>query len=171
MPSFDPLSECNFLDMTTESCPRHGHSHSPGEPIVEPKGGFFVWTKKGHRPRYKHDTHASALKEAKRLARLNPGSRFIVQEFHEKIFVDTEVTADSVTKMEMEMQNKKYWAGIRDGNVSFFDSDPSNLDGVSAVQPFSIGNDGKITGDNNTDLVLHGDPTQQTQQSQPQTEA
>jgi hypothetical protein len=74
--------------------------------------------------------------------------------------------------MENAMK-KQYWAGIRNGNVSFFDSDPSNLSDVSAVQPFNIGNDGKITGDNNNDLVtsLHGDTAQQTQQSQTQTEA
>lgn len=50
-------------------------------------GKFFVWTKKGRRPRYAHDTHESALTEARRLAEANPGQKFIVQQFLEKVSV------------------------------------------------------------------------------------
>lgn len=51
-------------------------------------GKWFVWQKNGHKPRHSHKSHASAIREAKRLARLNPGRKFIVQSFHEKIYCE-----------------------------------------------------------------------------------
>ena len=48
-------------------------------------GKFFVWTKTGRRPRYAHDTQESAVTEARRLAELNPGKKFIVQQFLETV--------------------------------------------------------------------------------------
>lgn len=45
---------------------------------IEPKDGFFVWTKKGKAPRFHHATLESAQAEADRLARLMPGAKFIV---------------------------------------------------------------------------------------------
>jgi hypothetical protein len=48
-------------------------------------GKYFVWQKNGHKPRYAHDTHESALTEARRLAEANPGRKFIVQQFLEKV--------------------------------------------------------------------------------------
>jgi hypothetical protein len=46
--------------------------------IIEPRDGYFVWTKKGHAPRFHHHTLESAQAEADRLARLMPGAKFIV---------------------------------------------------------------------------------------------
>lgn len=46
--------------------------------IREPMGGWFVWNKDGHRPRYKHDSYESAAEEAQRLAREAPGKKYIV---------------------------------------------------------------------------------------------
>lgn len=45
---------------------------------IEPKDGFFVWTKNGCAPRFHHATLESAQAEADRLARLMPGAKFIV---------------------------------------------------------------------------------------------
>ena len=56
--------------------------------VEEYSGKYFVWTKTGRRPRYAHDTHESALKEARRLATANPGRKFIVQQFLDKVSVD-----------------------------------------------------------------------------------
>jgi hypothetical protein len=83
-----------------------------------PIGKFFVWTKGGHRPRHSHKTRASALKEAKRLAALNPGKRYIVQEFHEKVFVDVE--ASPTTDGKQVTRWSKLWklARKRFGPVS-----------------------------------------------------
>ena len=53
-------------------------------------GKFFVWTKKGHRPRYSHDSRFAALAEARRLAKENPGKKFIVQQFLDKVVVPVE---------------------------------------------------------------------------------
>ncbi len=39
---------------------------------------FLVWCEDGGEPRHKHDTHDAAKREADRLARANPGSRFFV---------------------------------------------------------------------------------------------
>lgn len=39
---------------------------------------WLVWNPQGHAPQYRHDTEASAAREAERLARLNRGQRFIV---------------------------------------------------------------------------------------------
>jgi hypothetical protein len=52
---------------------------------VEFNGKFFVWHKGGHRPFYAHDTHEQAVAEAERLAAANPGKKFIVQQFLEKV--------------------------------------------------------------------------------------
>lgn len=52
-------------------------------------GKYFVWTKKGRAPRRAHDTHEAAVAEAERLAVENPGKKFIVQQFLEKVIVPT----------------------------------------------------------------------------------
>jgi hypothetical protein len=52
---------------------------SEGLKIVrQEKGEFFVWTKSGRPPRFAHPTQEAAEKEAERLAKLNPGKKFIV---------------------------------------------------------------------------------------------
>lgn len=50
-------------------------------------GKWFVWNKNGHKPRHSHASHDKALAEAKRLACINPGQKFIVQQFHEKVWI------------------------------------------------------------------------------------
>lgn len=61
--------------------------------IREPIGKWFVWTKKGRYPRYAHDTYESAAEEAKRLAGLHPGSKFIVMHMTDK-FHEPEAPAE-----------------------------------------------------------------------------
>ena len=39
---------------------------------------WMVWNVNGHAPTYKHASHESAVTEAERLARLNPGKTFAV---------------------------------------------------------------------------------------------
>ncbi len=39
---------------------------------------WMVWNVEGRAPTYKHASHASAVNEAERLARLNPGQTFAV---------------------------------------------------------------------------------------------
>lgn len=51
----------------------------------EYSGKYFVWHKNGRKPRVAHDTHEQALVEARRLASENPGKKFIVQQFLEKV--------------------------------------------------------------------------------------
>lgn len=54
---------------------------------------WYVFNPEGRQPTYQHGTLMSAQTEATRLARLNPGQRFIVLEaieFHQK--VDVQVT-------------------------------------------------------------------------------
>lgn len=128
---------------------------------------FFVWTKGGHRPSVSHHNHAKALKEAKRLAAKNPGLRFIVQQFHEKVFVEVEPSPSVIgdTTMETIMQKKTLWAGISGGQVGFFASNPTNLEGVTAVRKFDL--------DNNNIVDEHGasilEPVSQTSQTGQQT--
>jgi len=52
---------------------------------IEPASFWFVWTKKGRVPRFAHDSLEAAQAEAARLARLNPGQKFIVLQAVEKI--------------------------------------------------------------------------------------
>lgn len=48
---------------------------------METTGSFFVvWNPAHGLPRYQHGTLAQAKAEAERLARLNPGSEFIVMQ-------------------------------------------------------------------------------------------
>jgi len=44
----------------------------------EPMAAWFVWTKRGNRPRFAHADEALAVKEAARLALQHPGEAFIV---------------------------------------------------------------------------------------------
>jgi hypothetical protein len=41
---------------------------------------WFVWNPNGPSPSYRHQLLESAVKEAERLARLNPGTTFVVLE-------------------------------------------------------------------------------------------
>lgn len=128
---------------------------------TERNGKYFVWSKGGHRPRYSHKTHKSAYKEACRLARKYPGRRFIVQKFHEKVFVDTERDAVSCPNDGGNMQ-KKYWAGVQSGHIRFFDNDPTgNVENIEAVSEFTVNNDGQLIGNNDEPLVT----SLQTQQT------
>jgi hypothetical protein len=43
-----------------------------------PEDYFMIWSKKGWAPRRKHLTFGDAIGEAKRLADLNPGVRYVV---------------------------------------------------------------------------------------------
>lgn len=58
------------------------------EIVSVPTCFWFVWTKTGHIPRKAHDTYASATAEASRLARANPGKKFIVLEAVQKIVAE-----------------------------------------------------------------------------------
>jgi hypothetical protein len=46
--------------------------------VYEPKDVWFVWSKHGRRPTCAHATEVVAVAEAKRLAALVPGSKFLV---------------------------------------------------------------------------------------------
>lgn len=49
---------------------------------------WLVWNPRGDQPQRKHDTKASAEKEAERLARANRGERFIVLQSIIELVVD-----------------------------------------------------------------------------------
>lgn len=49
---------------------------------------WFVWNPQGHNPQHKHPTLDSALREAERLARINPGQTFIVLQSVQALTVD-----------------------------------------------------------------------------------
>jgi hypothetical protein len=55
--------------------------------VHEQKDSFCVWTKTGHLPRRFHSKREIAEAEAIRLARLNPGKKFIVLHAVDKIHV------------------------------------------------------------------------------------
>ena len=57
------------------------------EIITEKKDGWFVWTKRGRKPVFVHADEGAATTEAERLARLNPGTKFIVMQGHKKVSV------------------------------------------------------------------------------------
>lgn len=72
---------------------------------IERQHMYFVWTKKGHVPRRMHSTHASACTEAKRLAELCPGKKFIVLHGTHKFSVAPEAespAADLLNAVEAE---------------------------------------------------------------------
>jgi hypothetical protein len=54
---------------------------------------WWVWTKHGRAPRYFHKTEASALREAKRLAKKHPSWKFHVLHGYAKFSVQTEPVA------------------------------------------------------------------------------
>lgn len=67
--------------------------------IIEPCEFWFVWTKKGHIPHFRHDTEASALAEAERLARLKPtGKKFIVLRSVVKMHVPPTPAGEALTE-------------------------------------------------------------------------
>lgn len=126
--------------------------------MYEYNGGFFIWTKTGRRPRYRHETHESALKEATRLAKLNPGQKFIVQEFHEKVFVEVETpsaTDGEVTAMmERKMQKKKLWAGVVNGQINFYPEDPQgNVQGLQGSRVFTVTGNCDLTDDTGHSII------------------
>jgi hypothetical protein len=51
---------------------------------------WFVWSKHGHLPRVTHHTEAAAVREAERLARKNPGRKFIVLRAEHKLSLPAE---------------------------------------------------------------------------------
>lgn len=53
--------------------------------MTEPAAFWFVWTKTGHVPRFAHDSFEAAQAEARRLALLRPGKKFIVLQAIEKV--------------------------------------------------------------------------------------
>jgi len=53
--------------------------------IDEPTEFWMVWTKTGHKPRFTHATAEAADTEARRLAALYPGKKFIVLRATHKI--------------------------------------------------------------------------------------
>ena len=57
------------------------------EPIWEYPQFYFVWTKRGHVPRYAHSKFSVACAEAKRLAAKHPGEKFIVLGSISKVHV------------------------------------------------------------------------------------
>jgi hypothetical protein len=122
--------------------------------IIEQKGGFFVWTRTGHKPYYRHDTHEGALKEAKRLAVKHPDRKFIIQEFHEKVFVEVAPPAVGGIMMEnvMPMQKKSTWVGVVSGQIKFFSENPEgNVQGLQGSRKFNL--EGKLTDDNGTNII------------------
>ena len=64
------------------------------EPAVKEDADFFMlWTKTGHLPRYRHATFDLAATEAERLARENPGKKFIVLKAVAKYHVEPKLAA------------------------------------------------------------------------------
>jgi hypothetical protein len=59
--------------------------------VVEPVDFSFVWTKKGHLPRVAHHREDAALAEAERLARKNPGTKFIVLRAVHKLHIPSKL--------------------------------------------------------------------------------
>lgn len=123
---------------------------------VEPNGKFFVWTKKGRAPRYAHETHAEAFAEAKRLALSNPGRKFIVQQFLEKVSVE------GIAEKEPAMNTKTIWYGAKDNAVRFAENQQALAQqGIDNPQQFTV--NGEVTGLN---LIGSSDQVQtQTGQS------
>lgn len=122
---------------------------------VEVKDKFFVWTKKGCSPSFAHETHAAAFAEAERLAIKNPGRKFIVQHWLEKVSV-------GVQQKEPAMQHK-IWAGAKDNQVAFARNENSLTEqGFNNPRSFTV--EGTVNG-----LSLIDDEQQQTQPGSPQT--
>lgn len=61
--------------------------------FTEPHSTWCIWTKTGHRPKRFHATREEAETEAARLARENPGKRFIVMQMVAKIHSPAEPAA------------------------------------------------------------------------------
>jgi hypothetical protein len=111
---------------------------------TEYSGLFFVWTKKGRRPRFHHDTHESALKEAQRLAAANPGRKFIVQQFLEKVSVEPTVPMVGTGSKEPDMK-QTYWYGVHNDETRFAKNENSLKEqGITNPQSFSCS--GEVTG-------------------------
>lgn len=56
-----------------------------GNLVSEKPTFWFVWTKTGRIPRFTHHTEEAARREADRLARANPGKKYIVLQAIEKV--------------------------------------------------------------------------------------
>ena len=61
---------------------------------------YMVWTKTGHPPRVAHPKLATARAEAQRLARLQPGRKFIVLQAIEKYGVPAPPPAEPCQSAE-----------------------------------------------------------------------
>lgn len=119
--------------------------------LIEDKAGYFVWTKSGRMPHYRHDTFESALAEAKRLANENPGRKFIVQHWLVKVSV-----GQGVAEKEPAMENTQnqqsgqptgssqhtVWAGAKDNTVGFARQENTlNEQGYINPQSFTVSGD------------------------------
>ena len=67
------------------------------ELTVQPAEFWMIWTKRGHKPRFIHDTKEGARIEAERLARTNPGVKFIVLQATEKFIMERPAEAATET--------------------------------------------------------------------------
>lgn len=125
-------------------------------------GKFFVWTRGGHRPRHAHDTYTSAVSEAQRLAQVNPGKKFIVQQFLDTFRV--EENSPILGEQEGACMNKQIWYGAKDNEVRFAE-DKSILTtaGINDAQSFTV--NGDVTGLNllTAEQVPHGQSSSQAQ--------
>lgn len=64
--------------MTTQANTSEEVGHTAVDIVFESASRWFVWTKRGHRPRFVHESETAAINEAIRLSRLNPGIKFHV---------------------------------------------------------------------------------------------
>lgn len=71
--------------------------------IREPMGGWFVWTKRGRSPRKAHPNYETAAAEAKRLAKANPGTKFIVLQMVAKYSVEAPTSQEAPSVQQVSV--------------------------------------------------------------------
>lgn len=129
---------------------------------VEYSGKFFVWTKKGHAPRHAWDSRELATAEAARLAKENPGRKFIVQQFLDKVSVP-QTRGPIVDSRKEPAMNKTIWAGAKDNNVAFA-RNQNSLTSQGYNNPTSF----TVSGDVNGLHLIDEEQTQTQSQAQAQ---